>query len=88
MAENTVSISGDLTSYQMQSDKGNAVSSLFCPTCGNPIYKKSSGYPGLLFFHAATLDQPETFKPEKVFWHASGHAWDCVDSRLEMLETE
>ena len=77
-----VTLTGELQCYTMQADNGNAVSSLFCPTCGNPIHKKSSGYPELLFFHAATLDKPEAFKPEKVFWATSGHAWDVLDSAL------
>lgn len=82
--EKDIAISGELQSYEMKSDNGNTVSSHFCPTCGNPIFKKSSGYPGLLFFHAATLDSPELFKPQKVFWASSGQPWDTVSSDLEI----
>lgn len=81
-----VSISGELKSYEMNSDKGNTVNSTFCPTCGNPVFKKSSGYPGLLFFHAATLETPASFKPQKVFWASSSQPWDHVDPKLEVKQ--
>jgi hypothetical protein len=84
--EECVSLSGELKSYEMKSDRGNKVSSQFCPTCGNPILKKSSGYQGLVFFHAATLERPELFKPEKVFWCSSGQPWDHVNPKLEMVQ--
>jgi len=62
------------------------VSSGFCPTCGSPILKKSSGYPELLFINAATLDDPSLFKPQKVVWIISGkQPWDYVDPSLEVL---
>ncbi len=78
-------ISGELKFYKMVSDIGNTVSSGFCPTCGNPVLKKSSGYPGLLFFHAATLENPGLFKPQKVFWHTSHQPWDYFDPGLEVM---
>lgn len=79
-------ISGELKFYEMMADSGNSVSSGFCPTCGNPVLKKSSGYPGMLFFHAATLDDPSLFKPQKVFWAASHQDWDFVDPSLDVKE--
>ena len=84
----SVSISGEVKFYKMESDHGNTVNSGFCPTCGNPIYKQTSGYPALLFFHAATLEKPELFKPQQVFWVSSGQPWDNVDSTLDVKETQ
>ncbi|WAK02469.1 GFA family protein [Methylobacter sp. YRD-M1] len=81
-----VSLSGELKSYEMKSDNGNIISSEFCPNCGNPVLKKSSGYPGLLFFHAATLENPESFKPQRVFWASSSQPWDFVDPSLEVKQ--
>jgi hypothetical protein len=86
VSEKVVSVSGKLQSYEMKSDIGNTVSSQFCPRCGNPIYKKSSGFPGLLFFHAATLENPDIFKPQKVFWASSRQPWDHVNPELEVLQ--
>jgi hypothetical protein len=60
-------------------------SSGFCPTCGSPILKKSSGHPEVLFFHVASLDDPGLFKPQKVVWSASKQPWDYIDPALERL---
>lgn len=79
-------ISGGLKFYELTADSGNTVTSGFCPTCGNPVLKKSSGYPGVLFFHAATLENPGLFKPRKVFWHASHQPWDRIAPNLESNE--
>jgi hypothetical protein len=79
-------VSGELKFYEMVSDSGNTVSSGFCPNCGNPVLKKSSGYPGMLFFHAATLENPSLFKPQKVFWVASHQPWDFVNPNLDVAE--
>ncbi|NOU22710.1 MAG: GFA family protein [Methyloglobulus sp.] len=86
MPSQKATISGELKFYEMVSDHGNTVSSGFCPNCGNPVLKKSSGYPGLLFFHAATLDIPSLFKPQAVFWHSSHQPWDYVDPGLELKD--
>ncbi len=83
-----VSISGELKHYKMESAKGSIVSSYFCPICGNPIYKNTSSYPELFFFHAATLEKPELFQPRQVFWASSSQHWDCVDPKLEVKETQ
>lgn len=80
-------VSGELRFYELTSDNGNAVSSGFCPVCGNPVLKKSSGYPEILFFHAATLEDPCLFKPQQVFWNASHQPWDFVNPDLEVKET-
>jgi len=87
VSEEAVLLSGELKSFEMKSDRGSTVSSQFCPTCGNPILKKSSGYPGLVFFHVATLETPELFSPEKAFWCSSGQPWDHVNPKLEMMQS-
>ena len=60
---------------------GRAVRS-FCPQCGNPVMKRSSGHPDLLFLHAATLDDPAQFKADRVVWSASRPPWDHIDPDL------
>lgn len=85
-SEIDTNISGELKFYELSAASGNAVTSGFCPTCGNPVLKKSSGYPGLLFFHAATLDNPALFKPQTVFWAADHQSWDYVNPDLELKQ--
>ena len=39
----------------------------------------------MLIFHAATLDNPGLFKPQKILWSASKQPWDYLDPGLERL---
>ena len=82
---NAVSISDEIRFYDQTADSGNTVSSGFCPACGSPVLKKTSGYLEMLFIHAATLDDPGLFKPQKVVYSASRQPWDYVDPDLETL---
>jgi len=79
-----VSLTGQVKFFALTGDSGNAVSSGFCPTCGNPVLKKSSGFPQFLFFHAATLDNPSRFSPQFVVWSSSKQPWDHVDPNLPL----
>ena len=80
-----VTLRGALAYYEQSAESGNRVSSGFCSTCGSPILKMSSGYPDMLFFHAASLDDPSLFTPQKIVWSTSKQPWDDVDPNLENL---
>lgn len=75
-------VEGKITYYDQIADSGSTVSSGFCGTCGSPVLKKTTKVPQLLFFHAATLDDPSTFKPEMVVYESSKQPWDHVDPNI------
>ena len=76
-------IIGEVQSYTMKADSGNDVTSVFCGNCGNPIYKMTSMMPDTFVFHAATLDDPSSFKPQMVVYSDSAQPWDCIDPAIE-----
>jgi len=76
------SIEGDLKFYDQTADSGDTVSSGFCPTCGSPMLKKTTMMPEMYFFHAGTLDDPSTFKPQVVVYEGSRQTWDHVDPEI------
>ena len=78
-----VTLRGKPTYYELQADSGNAVRSGFCSICGSPILKTSAGHPAVMFIHAASLDDPSRFKPQKIVWSTGGQPWDYVDPGLE-----
>ena len=82
MADATT-LDGNIKYYETTADDGNTVSSGFCTNCGNPILKKTSGYPQYVFFHAATLDDPGSFEPQMVVYSEFGQAWDQVNPALK-----
>lgn len=82
MADATT-VTGDIQYYEQTSDDGNKTNSGFCKKCGNPVIKKSSGYPQYLFFHAATLDDPGSYKPQMLVYSQFKQPWDYVDPELK-----
>ena len=79
---NAVNFTGEIKFYTQQADDASSVSRGFCPQCGSPIMGKTTGYKDILFIHAASLDDPALFKPQKVVWSEFGQPWDYVDPDL------
>ncbi len=53
-----------------------------CPTCGAPLFGKSTGMPGLMVIKAGSLDDPGVFKPAMNIFTASALPWDHMDPNL------
>ncbi|MGH1541224.1 MAG: GFA family protein [Arenicella sp.] len=71
-------VEGELNYFQYTADSEHKVDSGFCGRCGNPVLKKTTGHPQWLFFHAATLDEPAQFVPDRVVWQEQGQPWDIL----------
>lgn len=77
---------GATTVYESISDSGNSVRREFCPTCGSRLFSGNSAMPELAFISAASLDDPEIFKPSLVVFTAEAPSWDFVDPALPAFE--
>jgi hypothetical protein len=77
-----LSVSGTLTSYQVEADSGYLASHEFCPVCGSPVFSSTERFPSSCSVYAASLDDPSAFEPERVIFHTSAQPWDYVDPRL------
>jgi hypothetical protein len=42
--------------------------------------------PDIFVASAASLDDPERYKPQMVMWTAAGHNWDHVDPALSKFD--
>ncbi len=65
------------------SDAGNTMRRGFCAECGSPITILEPHRPKLAFIHAASLDDPSTYKPTMDIFTASAHPWDVMNPKLE-----
>lgn len=81
-----VKISGRATHWDLVADSGNVKIHAFCPVCGTPVYLTFSFMPDLFTVHAASLDEPDRYSPQMVFYKARGHAWDFIDPALTAFE--
>lgn len=80
-----VTLTGSPARFTLLADSGNTVHSYFCGRCGSPIYKDSTGKPGLWFFHAASLDHPEHFQPQVAVWVSKRQPWDDLNPTLKTM---
>lgn len=76
--EGSLDVSGEIKFFERGSEAGNTVRQGFCPKCGSPVLNKNSGYPDSRYIHAATLDDPSLFSPQKAIFSDSAQPWDTV----------
>jgi hypothetical protein len=81
-----VRISGEAKLWDVVADSGNKKSHAFCPNCGSPVYLTFAAMPALFTVHAASLDNPDDFKPQVVTYTARGQSWDNLAPTLKKFE--
>lgn len=71
----SVSVQGDLKTYDEISDAGRAVHRRFCPNCGSGVIAEADAFPGMTIFLAGSLDDPTAYKPTVEFFCSSAQPW-------------
>ena len=65
----SVSVQGELKTYDDTGDSGQPVHRRFCPNCGSGVVNEVDVLPGVTIVLAGTLDDPAAFKPTMdVYW--------------------
>lgn len=77
-----VQLSGEAAQWDVTADSGNTKTRGFCPRCGSPVYLRFAAMPHIFTVHAASLDEPERFKPQALTYHMRALAWDQIDPAL------
>ena len=83
-----VTVSGELSDYQMLADSGNLMHRRFCPSCGTSLFTSSEARPQLIFVRAGSLDDREVAHPAMTIWTASAPSWACFDGRIPRIERQ
>ena len=71
--------------YVVQSDGGNTISRGFCAECGSFVVGNNSRYSDHVFFSAANLDDPSSFRPTMDFFVESAQPWDHMNPSLPKI---
>jgi hypothetical protein len=79
-----VTVKGEPKLHVLTADSGNTVHSAFCADCGSPLFKTSSGFPDMMFFHVGSLDDPSLYKPATIVWSKSKQPWDHLDPSIPL----
>jgi len=82
--------SGELTTYEDDSDAGRAVHRKFCGTCGSPVFTETPDgmAQGMIFIKAGTLDDPKDLAPTVHFWTISAQDWVVFPKGSRRLEEQ
>ncbi len=71
----SVSVQGELKTYNDTGDSGQPVRRNFCPNCGSGIIAQADVLPGVTIVLAGTLDEPAVFKPTMDVYWSSAQTW-------------
>jgi hypothetical protein len=71
----SVSVQGDLKTYDEISDAGRALRRRFCPNCGSGVIVEADAFPGVTIFLAGSLDDPTAYKPTMELFCSSAQPW-------------
>jgi hypothetical protein len=81
-----VTLKGEAEHWDMVADSGNVKTRAFCPVCGSPVYMTFAAMPDIFTIRAASLDDPDRYKPQIVSYAIRGYAWDHLDPDLPKFE--
>jgi hypothetical protein len=70
-----IKLSGEPRYHRSVGNAGHAVQRGFCAACGNPVTVKLERMPHIFGLHAASLDDPSTYKPAMELFAATALPW-------------
>jgi len=73
--EDSVKVTGTTKRFTRVADRGNEVTSFFCPEPGVQIYAFSKLANGLLTLKPGTLDDTSWLRPTSFLWMKSAQGW-------------
>jgi hypothetical protein len=81
-----VELTGQAAHWDLVGDSGNVKTRGFCPACGSPVYLTFAAMPDLFTIHAASLDEPDRYRPQMVTYRVRGEVWDRIDGGLPAFD--
>ena len=81
-----LSISGTPAEHTKVADSGNAVTRMFCPTCGTHLFARSNARPEFRVVRVGNLDDPSSVQLSLNIWAASAPSWACMDPTLDRVQ--
>jgi len=79
-------ITGEMRSYDYQSDKGSTMTKYFCPSCGSHVIGSNSRQPDRRSVWVGVIDDASWFKPEAYFYASKELPHTPVDPQAESFD--
>jgi hypothetical protein len=84
----SVSVSGEVRSFDREAASGATFTRTFCPTCGNPIHGRSSRWQNAVILPIGIIGKDASwFAPSQLIFYRSHREWDTIDDALPRYET-
>lgn len=77
---------GELATYTVTGDSGQAVHRRYCPKCGSGLFLECDADPGYIFLKAGTLDDAAWVKPEAHIYTGKMQPWVKIADGLPAFE--
>ena len=71
----SVSLEGELKTYNDTGNSGKQVRRRFCPNCGSGVIAEGDVLPGISLVLAGTLDDPAAYAPAMEIYCSSAQPW-------------
>ena len=78
----SVSIEGDLQTYQDTADSGSRLDRKFCPNCGSAMFSEQPEKLDTIIIKAGTLDDTSWLQPVAHIWCASAQPWVQISEKV------
>lgn len=80
--EGAFRLTGETRGYTWRADSGSSVTTSFCAACGTPLCGRSTGFPGMVTFRVAALDDPSGIAPQMAVFVKRRQPWDALAPAL------
>jgi hypothetical protein len=81
--DNVKLLKGEARYFDVVADSGKKVSRGFCANCGSPLFTRLESFPGVLGIKAASLDDPNQFRPGMNVFTSSAPKWAPMAEGLQ-----
>ena len=87
LPRDSLTVTGDLCTYQDVGASGQAVFRKFCGQCGSPVVTDTAAaeQQGIIFIKAGTLDEAADLAPTRHYWTKSAQDWFVFPDGAERL---
>ena len=72
---NTITVQGELKTYNDTGDSGKPVYRRFCPNCGSGVIAEAELLPGMTLVLVGGLDDPSAYNPAMEIYCSSAQPW-------------
>ena len=79
----TLTVTGELKTYDAKGDSGQGIHSSFCPNCGSPVIDQADVMQGVTMIRAGSLDDQSWLKPTMEIYCDSKMPWVSLGGGLQ-----